>query len=286
MATFEVKNLQTEGFNTVYAHGGEGQDEAVFFLHGSGPGANGLSNWKKVLEVMGEKYEVFAPDFVGFGNTEIPENTDLTFWQWTTLRVKQVLRIMEHHNIEKAHLVGNSMGGVISMHAIMYDETKFDKLVLMGSGGGKTPGPTPEIIRMKGFFNDPTIESLRNLIKWFVYDETVLGDDLESIIQTRYENLMRSGMEELYPTLFPDNPMELLIPPSALRRIEQKTLMIHGYEDQFVPVEGSLDLLKHIPNAELVILKECGHWAQIEKSERFLELVDQFLTDEMKVLSK
>lgn len=286
MASFEVKNLKTEDFNTVYAHGGEGNKEAIFFLHGSGPGANGLSNWGNILEVMGEKYQVFAPDLAGFGETGLPENTDITFWEWTTLRVKQILAIMDHHNIEKTHLVGNSMGGVVSMNSIMFDDSRFDKLVLMGSGGGKTSGPTPEIVRMIGFFKDPTIENFRNLIKWFVYDEGVLGDELEKIVQVRYENLMRPGMKELYEKLFPGNPMELLIPPSALRRIEQKTLLIHGNDDQFVPVEGSLDLFKHIPHAELVILKECGHWAQIEKVDRFMELVDQFLDTEMKAISK
>lgn len=285
MATFEIKNLETEGFNTVYCHGGEGHEETLIFLHGSGPGASGLSNWKKALEVLGDKYHVIAPDLVGFGNTEIPANTKLTFWEWTTLRVKQILAIMDHHNIQKAHLVGNSMGGVISLNAVLFDETRFDKLILMGSGGGTTTGPTPEIVRMKNFFNDPTIEAFRNLIKWFMYDEKVLGDDFEKIVQTRYENLMRPGMNELYPTLFPTNPMELLIPPSALKRIKQEVLLIHGYEDQFVPKESSLNLLEHLPNAELLLLKECGHWVQIEKTDRFIQLVDQFVDNKKKALS-
>ncbi len=277
MVQYEIKQLRTEGFNTVYCHAGEEHSEAIIFLHGSGPGANGETNWKNTLEILGEKYHVIAPDFVGFGNTELPENTDLTFWQWTTLRVKQVLALMDHHNIDKAHLVGNSMGGVISLNAIMHDSSRFEKIVLMGSGGGTTKGATPEIVRMKNFFNDPTIEAFRNLITWFLYDEAVLKDTLDEIVESRYANLMRPGVAELYPTLFPANPAELLLPPSALRRIKQDILLIHGYEDQFVPKESSLSLVEHLPNAELVLLKQCGHWVQIEKSERFIQLVKQFL---------
>lgn len=286
MADFTVKKLQTEGFNTVYYHAGEQHNETVVLLHGSGPGASGITNWKNALEVMGEKYQVIAPDLVGFGDTEIPSNTKLTFWQWTTLRIKQILAILDHHNVEKAHLVGNSMGGIISLSAVMHDESRFDKLILMGSGGGETNGATPEIIRMKNFFNDPTIEAFRNLTKWFVYDERTLGDDLEEIVKTRYQNVMREGMSVLYPTLLPFNPMETLIPSSALRRIKQPVLLVHGNDDQFVPKESSLSLFKHLPNAELVLLKECGHWVQLEKPDRFIQLVDQFIQPQQNALEK
>ncbi|MDN7245167.1 alpha/beta fold hydrolase [Planococcus shenhongbingii] len=277
MSNYQVKELITEGFKTVYCHGGETNAETLIFLHGSGPGANALSNWKKALNALSSKYQVIALDLVGFGSTELPADLNMTFWEWTTLRVKQVLAIMDHYNIGKAHLVGNSMGGVISLNAVMHSPQRFDKLILMGSGGGKTSGPTPEIVRMTGFFNDPTIESFGNLIRWFMYDETVLEDDINDIIRTRYENIMRPEVRELYPKLFPKNPAEMLIPPSALRRMTNQTLLIHGYEDQFVPREGSLSLLEHIPNAELILLKQCGHWVQIEKSDRFIQLVDQFI---------
>lgn len=285
MVVFETKNLQTEGFNTVYYHAGEGNPETIIFLHGSGPGANGVSNWKRALEVFGEKYHVIAPDLVGFGETEIPKNTDISFWEWTTLRVKQVLALMDHHNVDKAHLVGNSMGGVISLSALLHTPTRFDRIVLMGSGGGVISKPSTEIVRMTNFFKDPTIEALGNLIRWFVYDESVLGEELDEIIETRYKNLMRPGVRELYPKLFPANPMELLIPPSALRRIKNEVLLIHGYEDQFVSRESSESLFEHLPNAELIFLKECGHWAQIEKADRFTQLVDQFISEKNKEFS-
>ncbi|MGX9136085.1 alpha/beta fold hydrolase [Rummeliibacillus sp. JY-2-4R] len=277
MVSYEIKKIQTGDFQTVYCEAGANNSEVIFFLHGSGPGATGESNWKAALQILGEKYHVFAPDLVGFGNTEIPENTNLTFWQWTTLRVQQVLKIMDHHKIEKVNLVGNSMGGIISLNALMQAPNRFNRVVLMGSGGGATSGPTPEIVRMTGFFKNPTIEDFRNLITWFLYDESVLEDKLEEIIQNRYKVIMRPEVQKLYPTLFSPNPFELLIPPSALKRIKQQVLLIHGYEDQFVPKESSLSLMEYIPNAELVLLKQCGHWVQIEQEERFIQLVDQFL---------
>ena len=52
--------------------------------------------------------------------------------------------------------------------------------------------------------------------------------------------------------------------------------MLHGYEDSFVR-ESSLSILGHLPNAELVLLKNCGHWIQIEKTDRFIQLLSQFI---------
>ena len=279
MVQYEMKKLKTEGFETVYCHAGEGNKETIIFLHGSGPGANAESNWSNTLKVFGDKYQVIAPDLVGFGETELPEDTNITFWQWTTLRVKQILAIMNHYQIEKAHLVGNSMGGIISLNAVIHSPNRFDKLFLMGTGGGATNGPTPENIRMKNFFNDPQIEAFRNLITWFVYDESVLEKELDEIVKSRFEILMKPGMDKLYPKLFPANPLELLLAPSALRRIKNKVFMVHGYEDRIVPKESSISIFEHLPNAELTLLKSCGHWVQIEKEKRFIELLAQFIDE-------
>jgi 2-hydroxymuconate-semialdehyde hydrolase len=280
VSNYETKKVKTGKFNSYYCEGGKGNERTLIFLHGSGPGANSESNWSRVLNELSNRFHVIAIDMVGFGNTDLPENTNLTFWQWTTARVEQILEVMDYNNIEKASLIGNSMGGVVSLNALMYDSSRFEKVVLMGSGGGGGKnGPSPEIVRMTQFFRDPTIQAFRNLITWFMYDESVVEEQLEEIVQTRYENIMKPETRELYPSLFATMPHELTIPPSALRRIKQPVLLIHGYEDQFVPRESSLAVLEHLPNAELVLLKQCGHWVQIEKYERFIQLIDQFFDE-------
>lgn len=280
VSNYETKKVKTGKFNSYYCEGGKENEKTLIFLHGSGPGANSESNWSRVLNELSNRFHVIAIDMIGFGNTDLPENTKLTFWQWTTARVEQILEVMDYNNIEKASLIGNSMGGVVSLNALMYDSSRFEKVVLMGSGGGGGKnGPSPEIVRMTQFFKDPTIQAFRNLITWFMYDESVVEEQLEEIVQTRYENIMKPETRELYPSLFATMPHELTIPPSALRRMKQPVLLIHGYEDQFVPRESSLAVLEHLPNAELVLLKQCGHWVQIEKYERFIQLIDQFFNE-------
>ena len=63
---------------------------------------------------MKEKFHVVAPDIFGFGNTEHPEEYPKNGAEWMRVRVQQVLALMDALEVDKAHLVGNSLGGVIS----------------------------------------------------------------------------------------------------------------------------------------------------------------------------
>ncbi len=278
MTTYEKRLINTGSFTSYFCEGGKGNEEAIIFLHGSGPGADAETNWKKTLNYFGKYFRVIAPDLIGFGKTVLPENTDLSFWAWIEMRVNQIIEIMDYCGIKNAHLVGNSMGGVIAQNALMLYPERFCRAILMGSGGGNTQiSPTPEIIRMTRFYNNPTKNAFRNLVTWFLYDESALGDELDEIIESRYETMMRPEIKAIYPKLFSSTPFELSLPKSALRRIKHPVLLIHGYEDQFVPKESSLGLLDQLPNAELAIVKECGHWVQIEKHDKFIALTERFL---------
>lgn len=281
MNTYITKKINTGRFNTFYCEGGESNAETIIFLHGSGPGASSESNWRDILPGLTERYHVIAPDMFGFGNTEHPEVPPTSFWEWTQLRVDQVLELMDHLGIKKAKLVGNSMGGYVSLNLVMHAPERFEKILLMGSAGGEAL-PTPEIARMIGFYRNPTLEALKNLTNWFVYNEEVLGDQLEKVVRERYEVVMRPEVRKSYLNhMFPMAPGEAVIPPSALRRMHQPFLLLHGVEDRFVSKESSLSLLHHLPNAQLHLFKGCGHWIQIEKRESFLNMLERFFEGEL-----
>jgi 2-hydroxymuconate-semialdehyde hydrolase len=273
---YQIKTLNTNGFNTNYLEAGEQNGETILFLHGSGPGASAESNWKNILPVLAEKYHVIAPDMIGFGKTDHPTDPPKNFWEWTNVRVEQVLSLLEQLRIDRVNLVGNSMGGFVSLNIVMTAPERVHKVLLMGSAGGAAE-PTPEIGRMIGFYKNPTYENLKNLTTWFVYDEEKLGDELDSILTQRYEEVMRPEVRQSYVSnMFPQGPGENIIPPSALRKMRQPFMLLHGYEDRFVKKESSLSLMEHLPNAELHLFKGCGHWVQIEKRDEFLNRCKSF----------
>jgi 2-hydroxymuconate-semialdehyde hydrolase len=66
-------------------------------------------------------------------------------------------------------------------------------------------------------------------------------------------------------------------PEEAIRALPNETLIIHGREDQVIPLSNSLTLAQWIPRAQLHVFGRCGHWSQIEHSARFNCLVGDFL---------
>ncbi len=273
--SYQTEILDTGRFKTFYCEAGQENEEVIVFLHGSGPGADSVSNWQHILPELAKDYHVIAPDMYGFGNTEHPEVYPKTFWEWTQCRVDQLLELLDKKHIQQFSLVGNSMGGFVSLNVVMHAPERVKKVLLMGSGGGETP-PTPEILRLVGFYKNPTFENLRNLTTWFVHDPASIQDSLADILETRYATVQREDVRNSYVQNFFPMPGEILIPPNALRQMKQPVLLMHGLNDQFVPKESSINLMEHLPNAELRLFTQCGHWVQVEKREDFIKAAREF----------
>lgn len=281
MATVSTRKIQTGNYQTFLNEGGDKSSETIIFLHGSGPGVSAQTNWRDILPHFEDKYHVIAPDIFGFGNTEHPEDLPKNGIEWMNERVSQIIALMDAMEIKKAHLVGNSLGGVISLHLVMHAPDRFDRIVLMGAGGGKYEF-TPELYRLSTFHKAPDPVAFENLLRWFVYDESILEDKLKEIVKERLEMFNKPDVRRSYESTFAHaNPLDLLIPPSALKRMKHPFLLIHGYEDRFVPFESSLSMMQYLPNAQLYGLKRCGHWAQVEQKDKFVKLTSIFFDGEI-----
>ena len=272
------RKVKTGNYETYIHEGGVGKEDVVIFIHGSGPGANAKANWQFVLEDYAQDFHVIALDLIGFGDTDHPEEGQYpeNGVQWMSLRIKQVLDLMDALNVEKANLVGNSLGGVVSMHLNMVAPERFHKIVLMGAGV-LLKEPTPELMKLANFHLNPTKENLRNLLSWFVYDIDKMKEFLNEVVEARFEMFQRPEILRSYRENFTkSNTVEMIIPQTALERMENEFLLIHGHFDRFVPLQSSLYALDYLPNAELRVFKKCGHWAMIEQREEFLHATKHF----------
>lgn len=271
--------IQAGTYKTFLNRSGEGQDERILFLHGSGPGVTGWSNWQFALPFFDDKFDAISPDLVGFGATQHPENPPTGMRNWMRLWVDQSLALLDALKIEKAHLVGNSMGGAIALHLLMEAPARFDRVVLTGSIGAPYK-ITPEIDRLWGFYEDPSEQMFRNIIRWFVYDDAFLADRLDSIVKTRYEAAMKPEVKRSFQAMFPAPRQrvldDLVVPELALHRMTNPVLLVHGRDDRVVPLETSLHLLQHLPKVQLHVFGQCSHWTQVEYAMEFNELVAEF----------
>ncbi|WP_243095089.1 alpha/beta fold hydrolase [Thermus thalpophilus] len=262
----------------------EGEGEAVLFIHGSGPGATAWSNWQLALPELGRDYLCLAPDLVGYGESQHPDPPPRGVRGWMRLWVDQLLALLDALGLERAHLVGNSLGGAIALHLLLEAPGRFGRVVLMGPAGGPF-ALTPELDRIWGFYEDPTLSAMRNAIRWFAYDEGFIADRLDEIARMRLEAALRPEVRRSFEAMWPRPRQEaidqLVVPASALRRIPHPVLIIHGLQDRIVPYTTSLYLAEHLPNAGVHLVARCSHWVQIERAKEFHFLVRGFLRGEL-----
>jgi 2-hydroxymuconate-semialdehyde hydrolase len=255
---------------------GDPANPAVLFLHGSGPGATGLSNWEAVLKDMGDEYHCLAPDVIGFGDSTHPDPPPQGLAPFTQVRIDTIIGLLDQLGLEKVSVVGNSMGGMWSLGVVRQAPERVEKIVLMGSGGSPIP-PGPQIPVLAGFYENPTTEAMTALLEAFVYDPALFGGELEKVAANRVPRATRPDVERSHRATFDlSKPWEYTAEDAA--KIEQDVLIVHGREDRFVRFEAGTWFFEHIPNARLYGIGKCGHWTQIEHHDRFVAAVRGFLS--------
>lgn len=251
----------------------QGQGFPLMLIHGSGPGVTAWANWRLVMPALAEQRRVIAPDMLGFGYSERPNPPDYQRDTW----VEHAVGVLDALGIEQADLVGNSFGGGIALALAIKYPQRVRRLVLMGSVGVSFP-ITPGLDRVWGY--EPSFETMRQLMDTFAYDRKLVTDELAEL---RYQASIRPGFQESFAQMFPA-PRQRWVDGLAsreadIRSLQHETLIIHGREDQVIPLQASLQLAELIANAQLHVFGHCGHWTQIEHAGRFTRLVDDFLRE-------
>ncbi|VVO30811.1 alpha/beta fold hydrolase [Pseudomonas fluorescens] len=254
-----------------------GTGEVVIMLHGSGAGATGWANFHRNVDAFVEAgYRVILLDCPGFGKSDPLLTAEPRFM----VNARATKELMDVLDIDKAHLVGNSMGGGSALAFAVEFPERLGKMILMGAGGvGKTslftPLPMEGIKLLFQVYREPTLDNLKKMLNVFVYDASVLTEEL---IQMRLSGIQDNPLhlENFLKSVELSN-FNLGDFSANLPDIQTETLITWGRDDRFVPIDWSLKLLNGIPNSRLHVFSKCGHWAQWEHAEAFNRLVIDFL---------
>lgn len=269
-----------DGLRLHYHESGAEHAETVVLLHGGGPGASAWSNFGRNVPVFAKTYRTIAVDQPGFGKSDKPTEHP----QYFTHSAGAVTGLLDRLGIEKAHLVGNSLGGGTAVRLALDHPDRAGRLVLMGPGGLSVnvfaPDPTEGVKKLGRFAASPgpTKEKLAAFLRVMVHDQSLITDEL---VDERFaaastpESL--AAMRAMGASFMRPDSYEHGMLWRDAHRLRQRVLLIWGREDRVNPLDGALVALKMIPRAQLHVFGQCGHWAQLEKFDEFNRLTLDFL---------
>ena len=257
-----------------------GSGPVLLMLHGGGPGASGVSNYQQNLAALGQRFRVVLPDQPGFGASFRPSQEQLDEASITEITVDALVAAIAELEVERFHLLGNSLGGAAAIALAQRHPDLVDRLVLMAPGGGWLPfGPTPtegqkEMFR---YFNGegPTLRKMQT----FIGVMTAEPKRWKDTAQARYEASLETSHVEFYHRLNAHFASRHGMDPlwRDLHRIKAPTLLLWGRDDRTITLEGAQLMLKYIRDVQLHVFGNCGHWVQLERQADFERLVTDFL---------
>jgi 4,5:9,10-diseco-3-hydroxy-5,9,17-trioxoandrosta-1(10),2-diene-4-oate hydrolase len=262
-----------------------GTGAPLVLLHGSGPGVSGWSNFRGNFPVLAEQFRTVIMDMPGFGLSERPEFDKA----YPKVAADSLLRLLDALDIERAHLLGNSMGGYVALEFALAHPERTDRLVLMGPGGLAAssfgPDPSEGARRLFDFMKAPSKAGMEAWVDTMVANKAVIDEQLidERMANAERPGAMASAMA-IFASLgkFPDE-----VPMFAkVHKITAPTLVTWGRDDRMLPYEQSVFGYRRMPNAELHVFSGCGHWAQVERKADFERVAIEFLTRKTEAAAK
>jgi pimeloyl-ACP methyl ester carboxylesterase len=277
----EITHLWTEtaGQRIHALHAGSG-DRIILLLHGGGIDSARLS-WELLIPELAQNAQVFAPDWPGYGQSRRPD----TPFQLTDC-IALLPHLMDAWEISSASLAGISLGGGIAMGFALDHPDRVERLVLADSYGLQRRVPFHELSYL--YVHTPLALELtwaliknRPMVRWTLkslfYNDDRVTKEIEDQV---YAEIMQPGAGKSFAAIQKHDVMWEGVRTCFMDRIgaiKAPTLIIHGENDNLVPLECSKQANAKIPDSRLHVLPKCGHWPQRDCPEAFNQVVCEFL---------
>ncbi|WP_067440170.1 alpha/beta fold hydrolase [Nocardioides jensenii] len=278
-----LRELPTENGVLRYHEAGDPDAPPLVLLHGSGPGVSAWRNYRGNLPTFAEHFRCLALEFPGFG---VSDDTDL---HPMAAALPAVGTFLDALGLDRVRMIGNSMGGIVATRFAIAQPERISQLVTIGGMGRNifSPAPGEGLNLLTDFVEDPTRERLVAWLKSMVYDESLVTEELiEERLALALEPETLAASKRMYgrgmlaaaakaAERSPEPPYWAM-----LHKITAQTLITWGRDDRVSPVDMMLLPMRTIPNVEVHVLPNCGHWTMIEQKAAWESTVLAFLTRE------
>jgi pimeloyl-ACP methyl ester carboxylesterase len=258
-----------------------GQGSPLLLLHGSGPGVTGWRNFRGNLGVFAAQFHCLVLEFPGFGVSDDFGGHPMLTAQGA------VAPFLDGLGLDRVDIVGNSMGGGVGINFAINNPERVRRLVTIGGIGTNifSPGPSEGIRLLQEFTEEPTRQRLVDWLNSMVYDQKLVTDELIEErwqLATAPETLAAArrmyGKAAFAQMMAAMRNADVPMPWALMHKVQAPTLLTWGRDDRVSPPDMALIPMRTIPNAELHVFPNCGHWAMIEAKEAFESTVLSFLT--------
>jgi len=272
--TFEDRYVQVGETRVRYWSAGS-QGTPVLLVHALGAS---VEYWGRVITPLARTHRVYAIDLPGFGLSDKPDAPYGEAYFAETIR-----GFLDAVGLQRVMLVGNSMGGAVSLRFAREAPERVDRLVLVSSGGlGRGINPRVRLLSVPGvgeLLSRPTPEFVRRVVVGPVADKRSVPRALLETAEThaRTAGAQRAFLRTLRNGIRWDGqqPANIRAHHAFLPRLRSPTLVLWGAQDRLMPADY-LETVQQIPDVQVHRL-ECGHYPQLEAPGELCDVILRFL---------
>jgi pimeloyl-ACP methyl ester carboxylesterase len=269
--------VRAGGLDTWVVRVGTRGGTPVVFLHGIPTSAY---LWREVMRAMHEEHDCIALDWPGFGSSDKPKDLDLSF----EARAAHLAAVLDALGVEKAHLVGHDVGGVVALLFATEHPERVGRIALLNTTVYRRDfrPPLPALTQfvpgvrevVRPLFRRPAFE-------FFFKSGLARPERMPREVLENHWRLASSakGVRSIFDTWaeFPEETRTLERVRAKLATCEGPVLVLFGADDPYLPPPNAERLAKSFPHAQLQLLPNAGHFVQEDAPEEVAERLMAFL---------
>jgi 2-hydroxy-6-oxonona-2,4-dienedioate hydrolase len=268
---FRVEYVDAAGVRTRTLRAGDPDAESVVFLHGT---SGHLEAFARNI-VAHDEYDLHAIDMLGHGYTAKPDRPyEIADY------VRHLVDYLDAVGVERAHIVGESLGGWVGARTATTHPARVRSLQLLCAGGTVANPAVMERIRTstRAAVSSADVELTRKRLQLLMADPADATDELVEVRHAIYHAPeFVANIDNLLSLQDMQRRQRNLLTPAELGRITQPTLIVWGRENPFGEVPEASAMHENIPGSRLELFERCGHWPQHEQAERYNAISLEFL---------
>jgi len=269
---FTERNLNVDGYRVHYLDGGSGYP--LLLIHGSGPGASTIGNWRRVLDPLARHFHVHAMDLIGFGQSDRKRAApyfDIPLW------LRQCRALIDVMPGSRIGVVGHSLSGALALKLATLEPRIAQVLTTASMGAAFKLNAAVE--RVWTF--PANRDELRRTAQVLIHDQSLIDD---AYLDARMKILFEDGTYGAYfSAMFSGNRQayvdQTVLTSAELAAVRCPVSMLHGRDDVGFPPSISLSIAERLPQADVTLLGHCSHSIAMEQTDKFLAAAHSLFTE-------